>query len=54
MHPILEGMCPLLQVFDTPRSLRFYRDVLGFEVVRSAPPPETNATGVTYGWDQRS
>ena len=33
----LEGLCPLLQVFDMPRSLAFYRDVLGFEVVASAP-----------------
>lgn len=34
----LEGMCPLLQVFDMPTAIRFYRDVLGFEVVDSAPP----------------
>lgn len=27
------GLTPLLQVFDMPSSLRFYRDVLGFEVV---------------------
>jgi len=31
--PILDGMAPLLQVFDMPRSLWFYRDVLGFEVI---------------------
>lgn len=29
----LRGMAPLLQVFDMPASLRFYRDVLDFEVV---------------------
>lgn len=29
----ISGMTPLLQVFDMPRSLAFYRDVLGFEVV---------------------
>ena len=29
----LPHMCPLLQVFNMPRSLAFYRDVLGFEVV---------------------
>jgi catechol 2,3-dioxygenase-like lactoylglutathione lyase family enzyme len=34
----LEGSVPLLQVFDMPTSLAFYRDVIGFEVVeRSAP-----------------
>jgi catechol 2,3-dioxygenase-like lactoylglutathione lyase family enzyme len=34
----LDGMTPLIQVFDMPRSVAFYRDVLGFEVVASAPP----------------
>lgn len=29
----IDGMTPLIQVFDMPASLRFYRDVLGFEVV---------------------
>jgi catechol 2,3-dioxygenase-like lactoylglutathione lyase family enzyme len=28
----VEGMAPLLQVFDMPRAIAFYRDVLGFEV----------------------
>ncbi len=32
------GVCPLLEVFDMKASLRFYRDLLGFEVVESAPP----------------
>jgi catechol 2,3-dioxygenase-like lactoylglutathione lyase family enzyme len=31
------GVCPLLEVFDMPDSLRFYRDLLGFEVVEQAP-----------------
>ena len=34
----LEGLCPLLEVFDMPTSLVFYRDVVGFEVLESAPP----------------
>jgi catechol 2,3-dioxygenase-like lactoylglutathione lyase family enzyme len=34
----LEGVCPLLEVFDMARSLALYRDVLGFELVESAPP----------------
>jgi catechol 2,3-dioxygenase-like lactoylglutathione lyase family enzyme len=38
MPPGLEGFAPLLQVFDMPRSLAFYRDVLGFEVVSTSPP----------------
>lgn len=28
----MNGMTPLLQVFNMPRALAFYRDVLGFEV----------------------
>lgn len=32
------SLCPLLQVFDMPASLRFYRDVLGFTVVASDRP----------------
>jgi catechol 2,3-dioxygenase-like lactoylglutathione lyase family enzyme len=31
------GLCPLLQVFDMPRSLAFYRDVLGFTVMSPVP-----------------
>jgi glyoxylase I family protein len=33
----LRGVCPLLQVYDMPTSLRFYRDVLGFEAVSTSP-----------------
>lgn len=29
----INGMTPLIQVFDMPRALGFYRDLLGFEVV---------------------
>ena len=29
----IRGMTPLINVFEMPTSLRFYRDVLGFEVV---------------------
>ncbi len=34
----IRGMAPLLQVFDMPASIAFYRDVLGFEVVTTSPP----------------
>lgn len=30
-------VCTLLQVFDMPTSVRFYRDVLGFEIVQTSP-----------------
>ncbi len=30
--PKLESLCPLLQVFDMPRALTFYGDVLGVEI----------------------
>ena len=38
------GLCPLLQVFDMPTSLRFYRDILGFSVV------EKSGQGDDVGW----
>ncbi|MGA2425053.1 MAG: VOC family protein [Terriglobales bacterium] len=34
----IRGMTPLLQVFDMPTSIAFYRDVLGFEVVSTSKP----------------
>jgi catechol 2,3-dioxygenase-like lactoylglutathione lyase family enzyme len=40
----VRGLAPLLAVFDMPTSIRFYRDVLGFEVV------DTSAPGDDYGW----
>ncbi len=32
----MHGLCPLVQVFDMPTSLRFYRDVLGFIVYQAS------------------
>jgi len=43
----LRGVCPLLQVFDMPASLAFYRDVLGSNVIGSAPP---GAIEDRFGW----
>lgn len=34
----IRGMAPLLQVFDMPTSIEFYRDVLDFEVVTTSNP----------------
>lgn len=35
------GLTPLMQVFDMPTSLAFYRDKLGFDVVSASPVVET-------------
>lgn len=32
----IEGMAPLIQVFDMPVSLKFYRDILGFSIAMSS------------------
>jgi glyoxylase I family protein len=45
----LRGICPLLQVYDMPASLAFYRDRLGFRLVHSAPPIG-QARGDEFGW----
>lgn len=34
----VRGLAPLLQVFDMPASMRFYRDALGFELVSTSRP----------------
>jgi glyoxylase I family protein len=33
----VRGLTPLLQVYDMPASVRFYRDLLGFTVVSTSP-----------------
>ena len=35
----LRYLAPLLEVYDMPTSLRFYRDILGFEVVATDGQP---------------
>jgi glyoxylase I family protein len=41
----IKGMTPLLQVFDMPASVAFYRNVLGFEIVATSRPGEEQ-----FGW----
>ena len=36
----IRGLCPLIQVFDMPTSLRFYRDILGFVEEQKSGPGE--------------
>ena len=46
----VHGICPLLQVFDMPTSLRFYRDILGFaEVEKSGPGDEVGWAWLRHG-----
>ncbi|HUO14778.1 MAG TPA: VOC family protein [Verrucomicrobiae bacterium] len=40
----IRGMAPLLQVFDMPTALHFYRDILGFQVQAASTP------GDDCGW----
>ena len=42
----LEGLVPLIQVFDMPTSLRFYRNLLGFEIVAQSSPGDE----FDWGW----
>jgi uncharacterized glyoxalase superfamily protein PhnB len=46
----IRGLCPLLQVFDMPTSLRFYRDLLGFaEVQKSGQSDEVHWAWLRHG-----
>jgi catechol 2,3-dioxygenase-like lactoylglutathione lyase family enzyme len=42
----MRGVCPLLQVFDMPTSVRFYRDILGFDIHSTSKPVAED----DFGW----
>jgi glyoxylase I family protein len=42
------GLTPLLQVFDMPRSIAFYRDVVGFKVTATSPRLSDNPDDVNW------
>src|SRR5579864_4266614 len=44
-----DGLCPLLQVFDMPTSVKFYREVLGFQLVSNSPVVH-NPQGDYFHW----
>ena len=46
MKTPVKSLCPLLTVFDMPRSLAFYRDVLGFELAADSG----NGDGSSWVW----
>lgn len=43
----VRGVCTLMQAFDMPTSLRFYRDVLGFEIMGT----NDDDVGDNVDWD---
>jgi glyoxylase I family protein len=46
----IRGLCPLIQVFDMPTSLRFYRGVLGFaEVEKSGEGDDVDWAWLRHG-----
>ena len=45
----LTSLTPLLQVFDMPRAVAFYRDTLGFAVVEHSPEIDT-PEGRMFHW----
>jgi len=42
------GVAPLVQVFDMPRSIRFYRDALGFKVTGKSEPMSDDPDDVNW------
>lgn len=44
----VQGLAPLLSVFDMPRAIRFYRDLLGFEIAATSPPLSANPDHVNW------
>lgn len=46
----IQGLCPLLQVFDMPVAIRFYRDTLGFTVIGTSPALSDNPDHVNWSW----
>ena len=47
----IQGMTPLLQVYDMPTALHFYCEVLGFKVINSAPSPEGSYDWALLEWN---
>lgn len=44
----IQGVAPLVQVFDMPRSIRFYRDMLGFSVTGKSDPMSDDPDDVNW------
>jgi len=50
----VNGVAPLVQVFDMPRALHFYRDVLGFTVTGKSRAQTSNPDDVNWAMLQLS
>jgi catechol 2,3-dioxygenase-like lactoylglutathione lyase family enzyme len=46
----IAGICPLLSVFDMPKSIHFYRDLLGFEIVGTGRAFRGNRDDTGWCW----
>jgi len=46
----IQGLCPLISVYDMPESVAFYTDVLGFEVLTRSPTYATENGVDLYHW----
>jgi uncharacterized glyoxalase superfamily protein PhnB len=44
----IQGLAPLLHVFDMPTSIAFYRDVLDFKVITTSPALSENPDDVNW------
>ena len=44
----VQALAPLIQVFDMPTSIRFYRDVVGFSVTATSPKLSDNPDDVNW------
>ncbi len=47
----IQGMTPLLQVYDMLASIHFYCEVIGFKVINSAPSPAGSYDWVLLEWN---
>jgi glyoxylase I family protein len=49
----LRGLCPLLQVFDMPTAVKFYCEILGFEIKGHSPALSDQAGDFHFVWLDR-
>lgn len=50
----VQGVAPLVQVFDMPRSIQFYRDLLGFKVTGKSKEKSSDPDDVDWAMLQLS